>query len=209
MSKNIFGAAIAIKIYLLFFGICYIIRKEVKGLKKISFLLTALIPALMLCSCENSDKTISADTGGGSLSSAGISDNTESKEPFSDSIQTDITDKEETMRLKISDTEVSVQWEENESVRALKALCSEIPLTVQMSMYGGFEQVGSLGQSLPSNDSQTTTQAGDIVLYSSNQIVIFYGSNSWSYTRLGRITDKTADELKELLGKEDVTISIA
>ncbi len=164
--------------------------------------------ALMLCSCENSDKTISADTGGGSLSSAGISDNAGSKEPFSDSIQADITDKEEAMQLKISDTEVSVQWEENESVRALKALCDENPLTVQMSMYGGFEQVGSLGQSLPSNDSRTTTQAGDIVLYSSDQIVIFYGSNSWSYTRLGRITDKTADELKELLGKKDAVVTI-
>lgn len=176
-------------------------------MKKISFLLTALMPALMLCSCENLE-TISADTGGGSISSVEISDNTESKEPFSDSIQTDITDKEEAMRLKISDTEVSVQWEENESVRALKALCDENPLTVQMSMYGGFEQVGSLGQTLPSNDSQTTTQAGDIVLYSSNQIVIFYGSNSWSYTRLGRITDKTADELTELLGKKDAVVTI-
>ncbi len=192
---------ISIKIYLLFFGICYIIRKEVKGLKKISFLPAALMLMLALCSCENS-KTTSADTGGGSLSSAEISNT------GSDSIQADITDKEEAMRLKISDTEVSVQWEENESVRALKALCDESPLTVQMSMYGGFEQVGSLGQALPSNDSQTTTQAGDIVLYSSNQIVIFYGSNSWSYTRLGRITDKTADELKELLGKEDAVVTI-
>ena len=77
-----------------------------------------------------------------------------------------------------------------------------------MSMYGGFEQVGSLGTSLPRNDSQTTTQAGDIVLYSGNQIVIFYGSNSWAYTRLGRITDKSASELTELLGKGDVAVTL-
>ncbi len=58
-----------------------------------------------------------------------------------------------------------------------------------MSMYGGFEQVGEIGTSLPRNDVQTTTSAGDIVLYSGNQIVIFYGNNSWAYTRLGHITD--------------------
>ena len=75
-------------------------------------------------------------------------------------------------------------------------------------MYGGFEQVGSIGTGLPRNDVQTTTAAGDIVLYSGNQLVIFYGSNSWSYTRLGKITDKDKDELKDLLGNGDVTVTI-
>jgi hypothetical protein len=77
-----------------------------------------------------------------------------------------------------------------------------------MSMYGGFEQVGSIGQRLPSSDSQTTTQAGDIVLYSGDQIVVFYGSNSWAYTRLGRIVGKSVSEMTELLGNGDVKISI-
>ncbi|MCM1124365.1 MAG: flavodoxin [Eubacterium sp.] len=113
------------------------------------------------------------------------------------------------MQLKIEDTVVSVEWEANESVEALKALCEDQPLEIQMSMYGGFEQVGSLGQSLPRNDVQTTTQTGDIVLYSGNQIVIFYASNSWAYTRLGRITDQTADDLARLLGNEDVTVTIS
>ncbi|MBQ7538218.1 MAG: hypothetical protein IJT42_04555 [Treponema sp.] len=87
----------------------------------------------------------------------------------------------------IGDSEVSVQWEDNESVAALRELVADGPLTVAMSSYGGFEQVGSLGTSLPRNDVQITTQAGDIVLYSGNNIVIFYGSNSWAYTRLGHI----------------------
>ncbi|MBP5494305.1 MAG: hypothetical protein J6X97_04350, partial [Lachnospiraceae bacterium] len=69
-------------------------------------------------------------------------------------------------------------------------------------------EVDSIGTSLPRNDIQTTTEAGDIVLYSGDQIVVFYGSNSWAYTRLGRITDKNEDELAKMLGKEDVTISI-
>ena len=104
---------------------------------------------------------------------------------------------------------VVVAWEENESVEALKELCEEEPLTIQMSMYGGFEQVGSLGTSLPRNDSSTTTQAGDIVLYSGDQIVLFYGSNSWSYTRLGRVTEMSEAELTELLGQGDVTITLS
>ena len=112
------------------------------------------------------------------------------------------------MKMMIGDTEVSVEWEENESVEALMELAGNEPLTIQMSMYGGFEQVGSIGTSLPRNDQQTTTNAGDIVLYSGDQIVVFYGSNSWSYTRLGHITDKSEQELVELLGNGDVTITI-
>lgn len=112
------------------------------------------------------------------------------------------------MRLLINNSEVSVSWENNESVAALTDLVKAEPLEVNMSMYGGFEQVGSLGKSLPRNDKQTTTQAGDIVLYSGNQIVLFYGSNSWAYTRLGRITDKSASELTQLLGNGNVTVCL-
>ena len=114
----------------------------------------------------------------------------------------------DTMVMAINGKKVSVEWEDNESVEALMDLVSKEPLSIQMSMYGGFEQVGSIGTSLPRNDIQTTTEAGDIVLYSGDQIVVFYGSNSWAYTRLGRITDKNEDELAKMLGKEDVTISI-
>ena len=112
------------------------------------------------------------------------------------------------MQMKIGNTVASVEWENNESVEALRELAADQPLTVEMSMYGGFEQVGSIDQSLPRNDVQTTTSAGDIVLYSGNQIVVFYGSNSWAYTRLGHITDKTAEELTALLGNGNVTITI-
>ena len=114
-----------------------------------------------------------------------------------------------TLTMRIGDTTVTVDWEDNESVAALRELVKDKPLTIQMSMYGGFEQVGSLGTSLPRNDSQTTTAAGDIVLYSGNQIVVFYGSNSWAYTRLGHVTDKTAAEMAELLGNGNVTITIS
>ncbi|MBP1586615.1 MAG: hypothetical protein ILP17_13105, partial [Lachnospiraceae bacterium] len=109
------------------------------------------------------------------------------------------------MIMRIGETPVQVAWEDNESVEALKELVSDSPLTIQMSMYGGFEQVGTIGQSLPRSDAQTTTKAGDIVLYSGNQMVVFYGSNSWAYTRLGHISDKNEEELAHLLGNGDVT----
>ena len=78
-----------------------------------------------------------------------------------------------------------------------------------MSMYGGFEQVGDLGTHLPRNDVQTTTSAGDIVLYSGNQIVIFYGPNSWAYTKLGKVSNMSADEMAELLGNGDIVITLS
>lgn len=115
---------------------------------------------------------------------------------------------DEVLQAKIGETPLQVDWEDNESVEALKELCQNGPVTIRMSMYGGFEQVGPIGQSLPTNDSQTTTQAGDIVLYSGNQIVVFYGSNSWAYTRLGHVANKSAQEMAELLGNGDVTLTI-
>ena len=116
---------------------------------------------------------------------------------------------EKMLQMRINGTVVNVSWEENKSVEALMNLCKDSPLEIQMSMYGGFEQVGSLGTDIPRDDVQTTTQAGDIVLYSGNQIVVFYGSNSWSYTRLGHITDQDNEGMAELLGNEDVTTTIS
>lgn len=123
-------------------------------------------------------------------------------------VQGSMETEEMNILMKIGDEAVAVEWEDNESVSALTGLLREQPLSIRMSMYGDFEQVGSLGTSLPRKDEQTTTQAGDIVLYSGNQIVVFYGSNSWAYTRLGKITDKSAEELEELMGSGDVTIKL-
>lgn len=111
------------------------------------------------------------------------------------------------MKLYIDDKEVSVIWEDNESVDVLKELAID-DLTINMSMYDGFEQVGDIGATLPSSDRRISTEPGDIVLYASDQIVLFYGSNTWSYTKLGRI-EKTKDELEQLLGNGDVTIRIS
>ena len=123
--------------------------------------------------------------------------------------QTEYIEETAALQMTIGDTPVSVDWEDNESLQALKKLCSNQPLIIQMSMYGGFEQVGSIGTDLPQNDVRTTTSSGDIVLYSGNQMVVFYGSNTWAYTRLGHITDKTQAELTELLSNGNVTITLS
>lgn len=112
----------------------------------------------------------------------------------------------EKMIMTIGDTQVPVTWEDNASVTELSALAQD-GLKIAMSMYGGFEQVGPIGQDITRDDRQTTTSAGDIVLYSGNQLVVFYGSNSWAYTRLGKI-DLLQEELTELLSNGDVTITI-
>ncbi len=104
------------------------------------------------------------------------------------------------MVMTINDTKVDVTWENNASVAELKEL-AEDELTISMSMYGGFEQVGPIGKSITRDDKQTTTSAGDIVLYSGNH-------NSWAYTRLGKI-NLNEKELKNLLSNGDVTITLS
>lgn len=116
--------------------------------------------------------------------------------------------KENEFTIKISADGVSlnVEWENNKSVEALRKI---LPITVEMSAYGGFEQVGSLGRTLPRNDSHITAKPGDIMLYSGNQIVIFHGNNSWAYTRLGKITGITKAGLAEILNKPGITLKIS
>ena len=120
----------------------------------------------------------------------------------------DQDEEEKMLRMYIGDTEVSVEWQDNRSVDALKELCKDEPMVISMSMYGGFEQVGPLGVALPKSDAQTRTESGDIVLYSGDQMVVFYGSNSWAYTRLGHITDQSEDSMRELLGNGNVQITL-
>ena len=175
--------------------------------RKTLLLLAGLLLALLLCACgaeperESAAAPIPAPETPAPVNEATVPAGPELEEPK----------EEETamLKLKIGETAVAVDWEDNASVQALGELCRTEPLTIAMSMYGGFEQVGPIGQRLPRDDTQTTTGSGDIVLYSGNQIVVFYGSNSWAYTRLGRITDKTAAELAALLGKSDVTLTLS
>ena len=94
---------------------------------------------------------------------------------------------------------------DNSSAMAFYELLEKGPVTIKMTDYGNFEKVGPLGTKLPRNDTQITTQAGDIILYQGNQITIYYDTNSWNFTRLGKVDGVTQAELKKILGKGDVT----
>ena len=192
-----------------------------KAKRAIVLLLMVAMMTCALCAC-NTEGTLDTGTATNQSSDLTETDNTDEeniKAPVTEEISSETESSQSTesgetvveknLALAINGESVSVEWEDNESVTALRELVKDKPLTVQMSMYGGFEQVGSLEASLPRNDGQITTAAGDIVLYSGNQIVVFYGSNSWAYTRLGHVTDKTAAERAELLGNGNVTIEIS
>ena len=175
-------------------------------MKKSIILLFATAFALLLTACGDENMSNSEQEFQEEITQSSTDmENTDTTNPEEE----DEPMQEKSLKMSIGDTAVEVEWEDNESVEALAKLAETEPLVIEMSMYGGFEQVGSLGESLPRNDKQTTTEAGDIVLYSGNQIVVFYGSNSWAYTRLGHITDKTAEEMAELLSGGDVTITIS
>lgn len=81
------------------------------------------------------------------------------------------------------------------------------PLTIEMSDYAGMEKVGPLGTNLPTNDEQLNTQAGDLILYQGDKLVIYYGTNSWSLTRIGKINGASEQELRELLGSGKVSVT--
>lgn len=179
----------------------------------------ALVMALALVGCSNAGYSIEDASG---QSESGQEQSSQEGEPLaqrtrgtSQESEADGSGRREperregTMRMSIAGTELTVEWEDNQAAAELAELVAEGPLTIQMSMYGGWEQVGPIGASLTSEDEQITAQAGDIMIYSGDQIVVFYGTNSWAYTRLGRIVGRSVDEMAELLGNGDVELTIS
>ena len=115
------------------------------------------------------------------------------------------------MYITIDSNKLEVTLAKNSSVDALVEKLKQGDITYIADDYGNFEKVGSLGFSLPTNNTQITTEAGDVILYSGNQIVLFYGSNSWSYTRLGKINGYSSSQLRTLLGagKNNLQVTIS
>lgn len=122
--------------------------------------------------------------------------------------ETDQTE-DNTMRITAGDTTFTVTLADNSSVDALKELLAEGPLTIDMSDYGNMEKVGPIGTSLPRNDEQITTGAGDVILYQGNSLVIYYDTNSWNFTRIGKIEGVTGEELLEAFGSGSVTVTFS
>lgn len=151
-------------------------------------------------------------------------DNRESNELISENIINNVTTNtlneiqnsndiqmEENMKLyiKINNKTLTAALEDNSSVDALLEKLKQGDIIIEMSDYANFEKVGLLGFSLPRNDKSITTTPGDIILYQGNQITIYYNTNTWNFTKLGKIENVTQEELKEILGNGDVTVTFS
>ena len=162
-------------------------------MKKVVIVISLVLMIFALCACSNNPKEPKTTSESTSEALQTTPEST-TKEP-------QITEMK--VNISINGKTFTATLEDNQAAKELYEIIKADGLTVEMSDYSGFEKVGAIGHTLTANDKQTTTEAGDIVLYQSNQIVMFYGSNSWSYTRLGKIDDLSGWE--EALGSGDIT----
>lgn len=123
--------------------------------------------------------------------------------------KSDIKSEAGTMNIKVGDTVLTAALENNSSAEGLKNLLANGPLTINMSDYANMEKVGPIGTNLPRNDQNTVTSAGDLILYLGSSFVIYYDTNEWNFTRLGRINNVNQEELKRLLGDGNVTVTLS
>lgn len=131
-------------------------------------------------------------------------------QPASSQAQDESFDWEEPMlKITVGDQELLATFADNSSAEEFRELLSQGPVTISMEDYGGFEKVGPLGTTLTRNDTRITTQPGDVILYQGNQITIYYGTNTWNFTRLAKINDSTDLQAKLGTGTVQVTFSLA
>ena len=133
-----------------------------------------------------------------------ISEQESSQSPDNSSSQ-----EEPMLKITVGDQELLATFADNSSAEAFRDLLAQGPVTISMDDYGGFEKVGSLGTTLTRNDTRITTQPGDVILYQGNQITIYYGTNTWNFTRLAKINDSTDLQAKLGTGTVQVTFSLA
>mgnify|MGYP005800054057 FL=1 len=112
------------------------------------------------------------------------------------------------IKIHIGDRTLTANLVENSSAAALKDMLREKPLTIHMHDYARMEKVGSIGRNLPTNDEHIHAKPCDLILYLEDSFVIYYEPNSWNFTRLGKIENVTPKELRELLGRGDVTVTL-
>ena len=154
--------------------------------------------------------SLSACGGGGALADSDASQAVMAEEETAypqQSTEEEPSQEESALKITVGDYELLATFEDNSSAEEFRELLAQGPLTIEMEDYGGFEKVGPLGTALTRNDTQITTQPGDVILYQGNQITIYYGTNSWSFTRLARIDDPSG--LQEKLGDGTVSVTFS
>ncbi len=128
-------------------------------------------------------------------------------ESVGESSKQEVTDMK--MKIQIKDMSFTATLEDNSSVDALRELMADGPITLNMSDYANMEKGADLGVALPQNNEQMNTQAGDIILYQGKTLVIYYDTNSWSLTPIGKIDNVNEEELRTALGTGDVTVTFS
>ena len=145
-----------------------------------------------------------------SQTQSGVETNTnESKEQAKMKKTDESTLADNQIRVTVGSSSFIVNLEDNETAKALREMITDEDLTISASNYGGFEKVCQLGKNLPRNDEQITTEAGDVMLYSGNQIVFFYGANSWSYTKIGKVEASSIEELESVLSGSETEVILS
>ena len=184
----------------------------------ITIILVIAFFVLMYFVSKNNNKEISDSLGTNNSNSIEIANNTSSNLENTNLIEKQEKIENNTINenkvedmgriyIKVNNQILDVELEDNSATKELKEKLKNGDILVEAHEYGGFEKVGDLGFSLPREDTNITTSSGDIVLYQGNQISIFYNSNSWSYTKLGKIQNTSSNELKNVLGNGDVKIT--
>lgn len=112
------------------------------------------------------------------------------------------------LKIQVGDVTFTATLAENSSVEALKALMGNAPLTLDMHDYANMEKGADLGVTLPQNNEPMNPQAGDIILYQGRTLVIYYDTNAWSLTPIGKIDNVDAESLQAALGSGDVTVTL-
>ena len=110
------------------------------------------------------------------------------------------------MNITAGGKTITATLADNTTAKELAEKLKAGAVTVQMKA-NGFEHYGPLGFSLTSHNEQVTAVSGDIMLYNSNNICVFYGNNSWSYTPLGKVDSLSAEELKAFFGTGDISVT--
>ena len=113
------------------------------------------------------------------------------------------------IKIAVNDEVLTVRLEQNVATEALVERLEEGEVVVEAREYGGFEKVGELGFRLPTQDAEMKTRPGDVMLYQGDQMTIFYGSNAWSYTKLGEVMGEAKGRLASILGKGDVKLRLS
>ena len=181
-------------------------------MKRLFSILLSLMILITVTACSSGDKgeiprsdsTTVSESGTQSKSPSASDTESESTEPDSQP-NTDRDEKETMMNIQIGDHLLTATLVENSSTEALIELLKDGPITIDMNDYASMEKVGPFPQSLPRNDEQISTDAGDLILYQGSSFVIYYDTNSWNFTRLGKINDVTKQELRDILGSGSVT----